>query len=141
MHVYSISYSIFRSKLTFKSWISTSEKRGPSCPNWGHGGGGLGDLGNARKKTFFFPLMSSLTKSYTYDDRLTPLSVNKMFFKEKRKKHGRWEKGGKCHQGFPAAAANPPSEPGHKCRAPDKYKKCDIYKKIENKKRWHIKQL
>ena len=33
------SYSILSSKLTFKSWISTSEKRGPSCPNWGHGGG------------------------------------------------------------------------------------------------------
>ena len=26
-------YSILSSKLTFKSWISTSEKRGPSCPN------------------------------------------------------------------------------------------------------------
>ena len=36
--IYSI-YSILSSKLTFKSWISTSEKRGPSCPNWGHGGG------------------------------------------------------------------------------------------------------
>ena len=57
LHIYSISYSIygiFSSKLTFKSWISTSEKRGPSCPNSGHGGGGLGDSGNARKKTFFF---------------------------------------------------------------------------------------
>ena len=40
-------------RLTFKSWILTSEKRGPSCPNWGHGGG-LGNSGNARKKTFFF---------------------------------------------------------------------------------------
>ena len=29
------------------------QKRGPSCPNWGQGGG-LGDSGNARKKTFFF---------------------------------------------------------------------------------------
>ena len=37
-----------------------SEKKGPSCPNWGQGGGGLRDSGNARKKTFFFPLMSSL---------------------------------------------------------------------------------
>ena len=31
------------------------QKRGPSCPNWGQGRlGGLGDSGNARKKTFFF---------------------------------------------------------------------------------------
>ena len=29
------------------------QKRGPKCPNWGQGGG-LGDSGNARKKTFFF---------------------------------------------------------------------------------------
>ena len=29
------------------------QKRGPSCPNWGQGEGGLGDSGNARKKTFF----------------------------------------------------------------------------------------
>ena len=29
------------------------KKRGPSCPNWGQGGGYLGDSGNARKKTFF----------------------------------------------------------------------------------------
>ena len=36
--LYSI-YSILSSKLIFKSWISTSEKRGPSCPNSGHGGG------------------------------------------------------------------------------------------------------
>ena len=27
------------------------QKRGPSCPNWGQGG--LGDSGNAWKKTFF----------------------------------------------------------------------------------------
>ena len=57
MHIYSIiysTYSILSSKLTFKSWISTSEKRGPSCPNWGHGGEGLSNSGNARKKTFFF---------------------------------------------------------------------------------------
>ena len=47
-------YSILSSKLTFKSWISTSEKRGPSCPNWCHGWGGLGNSGNARKQTFFF---------------------------------------------------------------------------------------
>ena len=36
LHIYSILYSIysiFSSKLTFKSWISTSEKRGPSCSN------------------------------------------------------------------------------------------------------------
>ena len=29
-------------------------KKGPSCLNWGQGGGWLGDSGNARKKTFFF---------------------------------------------------------------------------------------
>ena len=56
--IYSILYSIYRIfikfKLTFKSWILTSKKKGPSCPNWGDGGGGLGDSGNARKKTFFF---------------------------------------------------------------------------------------
>ena len=39
------------------------QKRGPSCPNWGQGRlGGLGDSGNARKKTFLFfwclPLLS-----------------------------------------------------------------------------------
>ena len=39
--------------------VLTSGKKGPSCPNWG---GGLGDSGNARKKTFLFfwclPLLS-----------------------------------------------------------------------------------
>ena len=34
-------------------WLLTSRKKGPSCPNWGQGGG-LGDSGNFRKKTFFF---------------------------------------------------------------------------------------
>ena len=50
-------------QVTFKSWILTSEKKGPNCPNWGQGGrgGGLGNSGNARKKTFFFQLISSLT--------------------------------------------------------------------------------
>ena len=55
LHIFSILYSIhsiFSSKLTFKSWILTSEKKGASCPNWGQGGG-LGNSGNARKKTFF----------------------------------------------------------------------------------------
>ena len=37
---------------TRKTSFLTSKKRGPSCPNWGDGGG-LGDSGNARKKTFF----------------------------------------------------------------------------------------
>ena len=37
------------------------QKRGPSCPNWGQGGG-LGNSGNAWKKTFFFLLMSSLRR-------------------------------------------------------------------------------
>ena len=49
-------------QVTFKSWILTSEKKGPSCPNWGQGGG---DSGNARKKTFFFcwclPLCTSIS--------------------------------------------------------------------------------
>ena len=74
LHIYSILYSIYSilsSKLTFKSWISTSEKRGPSCPNWGHGGGGgLGNSGNARKKTFFFrwplPLLTSNSSESTF---------------------------------------------------------------------------
>ena len=87
---------------------------------------------NYNTNTSKVEVSKNVTKSYTYNDRLTPLSVYMMFFKGKRKKHGRWEIGGKCHQGFPAAAANPPSEPGHKCRAPDKYKKHDIHKKNEN---------
>ena len=40
-----------------------SEKRGPSNPNWGHGGGGLGDSGDALqclKVKVIFLLMSSL---------------------------------------------------------------------------------
>ena len=32
----------------------TSEKRRPSCPNWGHGGGGLGDWAMPERKRFFF---------------------------------------------------------------------------------------
>ena len=32
--------------------------------------------------------------------------------------------GKKFHQDFPAAVANPPSVPGHKCPAPGKYQKC-----------------
>ena len=47
------------SKLTFKSWISTSEKRGPSCPNWSHGGGYRG-FGQCPKENVFLLLMSSL---------------------------------------------------------------------------------
>ena len=36
-----------------------------SCPNWGQGeGGGLGNSGNAQKKKFFFPLMSSFSESF-----------------------------------------------------------------------------
>ena len=34
--------------------VLTSGKKGPSCPNWGQGEGGLGESGNAQKKTFFF---------------------------------------------------------------------------------------
>ena len=53
--VYHIVYIVF----LVLNWLSNLEfwppkKRGPSCPNWGHGGGGLGNSGNARKKTFFF---------------------------------------------------------------------------------------
>ena len=88
---------------------------------------------NYNTNTSKVEVSKNVSKSYTYNDRLTPLSVYMMFFKGKRKKHGRWEKGGKCHQGFPAAAANPPSEPGHKCRAPDKYKKYDRHKKMKMK--------
>ena len=91
MHIYSISYSIysiFSSKLTFKSWILTSEKRGPSCPNWGHGeGGGLGNSGNAQKKTFFFqltPFLSTLTLSTTLD--VTKLTNPTIFSNSKRAK-------------------------------------------------------
>ena len=36
-------------------------KKGPSCPNWGQGGG-LGNSGNARKKAFFFQLRPSLSE-------------------------------------------------------------------------------
>ena len=51
--LYSI-YSILSSKLTFKSWILTSEKKDQVARIGVRGGGGLGDSGNARKKTFFF---------------------------------------------------------------------------------------
>ena len=44
---------IYLPQVTFKSLILTSGKKGPSYPNWGQGGGSLGDSGNARKKTFF----------------------------------------------------------------------------------------
>ena len=57
LHIYSILYSIysiFSSKLTFKSWISTSEKKRTKLPELGSWGGGLGNSGSARKKTFFF---------------------------------------------------------------------------------------
>ena len=55
--------------MTFKSWILTSEKR-TKLPELGSGGGGLGDSGNARKKTFFFcwclPLITYCTKAKEY---------------------------------------------------------------------------
>ena len=57
MHIYSILYSIyssFSSKLTFKSWILTSKKKRTKLPELGWWGGGLGNSGNGRKKTFFF---------------------------------------------------------------------------------------
>ena len=64
MHIYSILYSIysiFSSKLTFKSWILTSEKKGPSCPNWGKEGGYVIRAMPERKRFFFsidpFPFM------------------------------------------------------------------------------------
>ena len=38
---------------TRKTSVLTSEKRCTSCPKWGEGGG-RGNSGNARKKTFFF---------------------------------------------------------------------------------------
>ena len=57
---------------TFKSWIATSEKRGPSCPNWGHGGGGKVIRAMPERKRFFsidpFPYsvlnLSQPTKSW-----------------------------------------------------------------------------
>ena len=55
LHIYSIlysTYSIFSSKLTFKSGIFTSEKK-DQVPELGSGGGVFGDSGNARKKRFF----------------------------------------------------------------------------------------
>ena len=55
-----VPLAMFSSKLTFKSWIWTSEKRGPSCPNCGHGGGGVRYFGQCPKENVFFQLMSSL---------------------------------------------------------------------------------
>ena len=52
---------IWLSNLTFKSWISTSEKRGPSCPNWGHGGGGVWGFGEMPERKRFFSLTPSLS--------------------------------------------------------------------------------
>ena len=54
--IYTVYYIVF----LVLNWLSNLEfwlpkKKGPSCPNWGHGGwGGLGNSGNARKKMFFF---------------------------------------------------------------------------------------
>ena len=31
-------------------------KRGPSCPNWGHGGGGVGEFGQCPKENVFFSI-------------------------------------------------------------------------------------
>ena len=53
MYICSISYSIysiFSSKLSFKSWILMWEK---SCPNFGEGGGG-GKLHKIQKNSSFF---------------------------------------------------------------------------------------
>ena len=47
-----------------KTLFLTSEKRGPSCPNWGDGG--LGDSGNARKKTLFSYWCLPLLPLHTY---------------------------------------------------------------------------
>ena len=57
LDIYSILYSlytIFSFKLIFKSWISTSGKEDQVARIGVMGGGGLGNSGNARKKTFFF---------------------------------------------------------------------------------------
>ena len=47
-------YSIFSSKLTFKSWILTSEKSCTSCPNWGEGAGGWEVIWTKFKRTTVF---------------------------------------------------------------------------------------
>ena len=64
--IYTVYYMVYIVFLVL-NWLSKLEfwlrKKGPSCPNWGQGGG-LGDSGNARKKTSFFSLMSSLNKIY-----------------------------------------------------------------------------
>ena len=49
----------FSPQVTFKSWILTSEKKGPSCPNWGQGGG-FRWFGQCPKESVFFALMSYL---------------------------------------------------------------------------------
>ena len=55
-------YSSFSSKLTFKSWILTSEKKGPTCPNWGDGGAGwFRWFGQCPKENVFLSLTPSLT--------------------------------------------------------------------------------
>ena len=47
----------------------TSEKRGPSCPNWGDGGGGFRGFGQCPKENVFLPLTPSLTGD-DYDSNL-----------------------------------------------------------------------
>ena len=44
-------------QVTFKSWILTSKKKGPSCPNWVQG---FRWFGQCPKENIFFLLMSSL---------------------------------------------------------------------------------
>ena len=55
----------FLSGITIYTFIFDGRKRCTSCPKEGEGGGGRGNLGNARKKTFFFkwgvPLHDTLT--------------------------------------------------------------------------------
>ena len=52
-------------QVTLKSWILTSEKKEPSCPNWGKWGG-VWWFGQCPKENVFFSLMSSLSLYWEY---------------------------------------------------------------------------
>ena len=68
-------------QVTFKSWILTSEKKDKVARIEVRGEGGLGDSGNARKKTFFSCLMSSLRthdmtqRSYSTLGSVVPFAI------------------------------------------------------------------
>ena len=64
VHFWSIKRVYFFKKANGLNFNFDMGKKGPSCSNLGQGGRGLGDSGNARKKTFFSLLMSSLNGSF-----------------------------------------------------------------------------